>query len=464
MDEVLNHLLQVAPLPIMARMLLERALNPAHIDELFERMAVRQYTHTVLFSDIVALLSTVTVRIHRSINVAYHKYKGDLKVSFVALYGKLKRIEPGVIAALVNDNGVRMGEIITHLNAEFPPLVRGYHTRIVDGNALAATEHRLKPLRKTRSGALPGKSLVVLDHERDIIVDMLPCEDGHAQERSLFRQLIGLVHKGELWIADRNFCTKWLLKNITARGAEFLIRQHAKLRCTEITKFALKGTGENGEQVFEQRVRIGFEEGAIIARRIMVVLKSTTRDGDRKIFLLTSLPAKIADALAVAEAYRKRWRLETMFQNLTTTLRCEVEGLGNPRAALFAFAVAILSANLLAAIRAALRAAHGEDVEERLSTYAMVDDLQGTFRVVEYVSPSVEWNIFATMSLLEFIKVLLRCAKNVDLGRYPKAPTRKRERKPKTGTPEDPPHVSTYKILRDQRERQSATISMKRAA
>ena len=114
MDEVLNHLLQVAPRPIMARMLLERALNPAHIDELFERMAMRQHTHTVHFSDIVALLSTVTVRIHRSINVAYHKYKGDFKVSSVALYGKLKIIEPGVIAALVNDNGVRMGEIILH--------------------------------------------------------------------------------------------------------------------------------------------------------------------------------------------------------------------------------------------------------------------------------------------------------------------------------------------------------------
>jgi IS4 transposase len=464
MNEVLTHLLQLAPLPVMARMLLERALNPAHIDELFERMAVRQYTHTVLFSDIVALLSTVTLRIHRSINVAYYKYRGDLKVSFVALYGKLKRIEPGVIAAMVNENAIRMGEVITHLQAKFPPLVRGYHTRIVDGNALAATEHRLKPLRKTRSGALPGKSLVVMDHERDIIVDMLPCEDGHAQERSLFRQLIGLVHKRELWIADRNFCTKWLLKNIIARGAAFLIRQHAKLRCTEVTKFVLKGTGKDGEQVFEQRVRIGFEVGAIIVRRIMIVLKNTTRDGDRKIFILTSLPAKVATAFAVAEIYRKRWRLETMFQNLTTTLRCEVEGLGNPRAALFAFAVAILSANVLAVIRAALRAAHGQDVEERLSTYAMVDDLQGSYRGMEYAAPSVEWEIFATMSMLEFIKILLRCAKNVDLGRYPKAPTRKRERKPKAGTPTDPPHVSTYRILRDQQERRSATMPMKRAA
>ena len=198
MNEVFEKLLGRFPLPMMARMLLERALDPAHIDKIFEDAALKQYTRTVLFSDIVALLSTVTMRIHRSVNAAYHQYKSRLGVSFVALYGKLKRLEPDIIAELVRDNGVRMVEIITHLNAELPPLVRNYRTRIVDGNALGATEHRLKPLRTTRSGALPGKSLIVLDYERDIMANMIPCEDGHAQERSLFGKLAELVKAGEL--------------------------------------------------------------------------------------------------------------------------------------------------------------------------------------------------------------------------------------------------------------------------
>src|SRR5215469_13758935 len=120
LNEAFTHLLERAPLPTMARMLLERALDPTHINRIFERTAIKQYTRTVLFSDIVALMSTVTMRIHRSINVAYHKYKGDLKVSFVALYEKLKRMEPEVIAALVHDNGVRMKEIVSRLNAELP--------------------------------------------------------------------------------------------------------------------------------------------------------------------------------------------------------------------------------------------------------------------------------------------------------------------------------------------------------
>ena len=34
---------------------------------------------------------------------------------------------------------------------------------ILDGNHLAATEHRIKELRDERAGALPGQTLVVLD-------------------------------------------------------------------------------------------------------------------------------------------------------------------------------------------------------------------------------------------------------------------------------------------------------------
>src|ERR1700739_4985828 len=139
MNEVFEKVLARFPLPMTARMLLERALDPTHIDKLFEAAAVKQYTRTILFSDIVALLSSVTMRIHRSVNAAYHQHKSRLGVSFVALYGKLKRLELAIIAQLVQDDGTRMSEIITHLNAELPPLVRGYRSRIVDGNALGAT-------------------------------------------------------------------------------------------------------------------------------------------------------------------------------------------------------------------------------------------------------------------------------------------------------------------------------------
>ncbi len=58
-----------------------------------------------------------------------------------------------------------------------------------------------------------------------------------------------------------------------------------------------------------------------------------------------------------------------MFRDLTLALRCEVKELANPRAALFVFTVALLAANILATIRAAIRASHGTEVAEKVGTY-----------------------------------------------------------------------------------------------
>nr|MDZ8123638.1 hypothetical protein [Nostoc sp. CmiVER01] len=47
---------------------------------------------------------------------------------------------------------------------------------ILDGNAIGASEHRLKPLRDCNSAPLPGQSLVVLDPSLMLAIDVFPCE------------------------------------------------------------------------------------------------------------------------------------------------------------------------------------------------------------------------------------------------------------------------------------------------
>ena len=60
-----------------------------------------------------------------------------------------------------------------------------------------------------------------------LVSDVFPCEDGHAQERSLFGAVLETVQAGDLWIQDRNFCTCAFLCGIDSRGAGFITRQHA---------------------------------------------------------------------------------------------------------------------------------------------------------------------------------------------------------------------------------------------
>jgi hypothetical protein len=96
-----------------------------------------------------------------------------------------------------------------------------------DGNHPSGTEHRIKELRTTKSAARPGQALVVLDPAARLIVDVVPCEDAHVQERTLIGQLLKAAGAGEVWMADRNFCTTRMLFGIAQAGAFSLIRYHA---------------------------------------------------------------------------------------------------------------------------------------------------------------------------------------------------------------------------------------------
>ncbi|MBV8609503.1 MAG: hypothetical protein JO034_18860, partial [Singulisphaera sp.] len=79
--------------------------------------------------------------------------------------------------------------------------------------------------------------------------------------------------------------------------------------------------------------RLSNADGACLwARRVTVELDRPTRDGDREIPILTSLPAGVADAITVAEIYRQRWALETGQADSTSSDRwCEAPGAGYHR-------------------------------------------------------------------------------------------------------------------------------------
>ena len=65
----------------------------------------------------------------------------------------------------------------------------------------------------------------------------------------------------------------------------------------------------------------------------------------------------MADAVTVAELYRKRWRIEGAFHTLSQALKAEIKTLSYPPAALLAFCVGVVSFNLFAVVKAALRSA-----------------------------------------------------------------------------------------------------------
>ncbi len=240
----------------MVRGLLEKVLCPQRLDELFECSAKTQYTRELLFSTLVNLMSLVVCGIHPSIHAAHQALAEEIGVSVTSVYNKLNGVEPTVSAELVREIASQLEATIRHLNATLPNLLPGYRVKILDGNAIcasqqrfaiAASEHRLKVLRQVGSAPLPGQSLVVLDPSLMLAVDVFPCEDGHAQERSLFNNVLPTVEEDDIWIADRNFCTLKFLFGIAAQKGYFIIRQHQSLPWHASNDFRAVGEIDTGE-------------------------------------------------------------------------------------------------------------------------------------------------------------------------------------------------------------------------
>src|SRR4051812_21918688 len=163
LDDIFERSARPSPVTVMARAALEHALSPRAIDSLFERTAQRQYTRALLLSSVVDLMGSVVARIQPAVNAAYRARAEALGVSLRAVYDELERLEPGVSAELVRHTARTLNPVIMSMGGERAAWLPGYRIKILDGNHLAGTEHRLKELRAIGAGALPGKAPVVLD-------------------------------------------------------------------------------------------------------------------------------------------------------------------------------------------------------------------------------------------------------------------------------------------------------------
>jgi hypothetical protein len=340
--------------------------------------------------------------------------------------------------------------LITQLDGERAPWLPGYRVKMLDGNCIEASERRLKVLREVQAGALPGKSLVVYEPSTGLVREVLPCEDGHAQERSLLGLVLETVHVNDLWIQDRNFCTCAFLCAIDRRGAGFITRQQEGLPFEVVTTLRPVGRMETG-QVAEQRGQGRDAQGEThLFRRIRVKLDQATRDGDRVLYLLTNLPLRQASATRVARLYRKRWTLETAFQHLAASFHSDINTLGYPKAALFGFCLALVAYNMLAVVLAALRRVHGANtIDQALSLSYGANDSAQTYHGRMIAIPEDEWRIFSHMRSAEMGATLRAWAQQVRLEAYRKSPRGPKKPRPKCANATKAPHVSTATLLRN---------------
>lgn len=445
-DQLIGRFAKEAPVATMVRALMANVLSAEELNAIFRDGAERQRESTLLFSTIVELLSLAVSKAKPSLHAAYQTRREELGVSAKALYDKVQGVELQVTRELVRRTAERMNQVLSALEPDRPSPLAGYEILVLDGSHLAATQHRLKVTRRVRGGPLPGQMLVVLDPRRQLVVDVIPSEDGHAQERSLLLELVDELRPGQLWIADRNFCTAMWLLEIALNEAFFIIRQHAGMRLELVGKPKFIEHGPTGE-IWEQAAVLHGDAGeSLELRRITIKLDKPTEDGDRELHLLTNLPPRVK-ALIVAEEYRTRWTIEAAFGELTLSLNGEVDTLAHPQAALLCYAIALVTYNLLSVVRGVLRVTHGPETRDTLSFYYLADEVAGTWRGLEIAVPTLEWDRrFASLPPTTLAIELQKMARHVELRKYRKHPRGlKKKPPPRRGTK---PHVSTARLLK----------------
>jgi hypothetical protein len=449
-EGILARYAKSSPVSVMVRGTLENVFSQQSVDELFAATAERQYAGELMFSSVVELLNLTVCGMRKSVREAYMNQVERLNVSIKSVYNKLNGTEPGVARALVQRTAPRLQQVVEHLKAMRPASFPGFRTKIIDGNHLAATDRRLRELRSSSARPLPGHALVVLEPEAMLMTDVFPCEDGHAQERSLFSQVLETVAPKDVWIADRNFCTTDFLFGISARDAFFVIREHAANVNWEAAGKRSRGQKSDKGTVYEQRVRLLRPNGeTMIARRITVVLDKPTQSGETEVHIFSNLPRKRVSARRIALGYLRRWTIENAFQELEQALESEIKALAYPRAALLSFCVALLAYNTISIVKAALRSVHGEAAApEKVSGYLLAAEIGTVSEGMKIAVPPETWTrTFADLNERQLAVALRQLATNVRPGRFkkqvhgPKKPATKLKHNKRR------PHVATSRVL-----------------
>lgn len=452
---------QAVPLGVMVRGTMEWLLDEPMVELLFQKHAPDQYTRELTVAALIKLFIQVSTGARRSVHAAYKADQATdeptIETSYQALYGKLGRLQPAVSEAVVRYSAERSMQLL----ALYPPArdepLPGYRMRVLDGNVLTGTDHRLTALRRWLNACLPGKSLVVYEPGWGLVTDLVLCEDAYTQERALLIQILPRVQANDLMVADRNFCTTRFAFGVKAQKAFFVVRQHrANLPCVATSKLRKCGETETGV-VYEQTVTVSDPDtGEVLSlRRVELQLLEKTRDGDRTIAVFTNLPAQVS-ALRIMEIYRARWTIENHFQFLTDSLHCEVSGLGEPRAALFAFAMALVAANALAIVRGSLRAVHGVEVEAEISGYYLADEVGGDYRTLMKYLPADQWlgwNALPAPAMATLLNATAQYVKVKALTRSQRGPKKPPQEKPVYDKKHK--HYSTARLLKDLQPKKS---------
>ena len=359
MTELESETLRRLPLAEGVLRLLQHALPDADLQRLYDDHRGQSYQDVLRFDTFFHLIRDALLHRGDSAHQHFRKARRDgvLPVTIEAVYGKLRRVPPGVSQALLAEGTRRLAAVSSGAVDPLPPSVAGMEVLAFDGKQIKHVPKRLKALRNLWGKLSGGKLLVVQDVATRMAVAFAADADGLVADNTLVEGAVAQVRqrpsdRPRLWVGDRLFGNLVETTRFHAAGEFYLLRYHSKTSfAPDSSREMRKGVTADGLAWHEEwgwygRASDGRRQ---YVRRIHLATGKTTPKGKPDHFSVVTnlLDADAYPAADLLATYRRRWSIESLFQEVTDVFHLKDLIGTTPQAMIFQASLVLLLSNAL---------------------------------------------------------------------------------------------------------------------
>jgi hypothetical protein len=321
-----------------------------------------------------------------------------------------QRLPEGVFWDLVH----RTGQSI-HQKANESWLFQGRPVKIVDGTTVVMPDtpanqaaYPQPTSQKPGLGFPIARILVVFSLAVGTVLEaaMGPYQGKQTGELALLRLVIAQFRPGDIVLADRFFCSYWVIAALLTRGVDVVVRLH-QARTADFRRGRRLGrddhivTWTKPTHVPDWMSRAEYDAmpARLTVRELRVRVKDKTKRVRNLVIVTTLWDAKTYPAKELGGLFRQRWHAELDLRSLKTDIRMEMLRTKSPEMVRKEVATHLLAYNLIRGIMA--EAARAEGVKPRsLSFKGSLHTVRGFEEVHLYDPERIEADLPRLMSLI----------------------------------------------------------------
>jgi hypothetical protein len=280
---------------------------------------------------------------------------------------------------------------------------KGRHVHLADGCELSmpdtSANQKEYPQLKTQKAGLGFPRLrlvVVMAFATACLVGgaIGACKGKGSSETELFRSLLDRFRAGDVVVADRFYCTWWIIAMLGERGVDACFRLHHR-RHYDFTKGRQLGNGDHVVEWAKPEKPEWMDDETyrrlpafVEVREVQVVVKQRGFRTRQFVSATTLLDTSRYSSEDIADLYHHRWHVELDIRNIKQTMQMDILSCKTPAMIRREVWAHLLAYNLVRKVLA--QAALAGQVTPRQLSFAGAVDLMDAFRLLLAVWPAAD--------------------------------------------------------------------------